>query len=91
MISAEEIKALMAPRPYKLNYLSMIEEPLSKQQEAILTLQTLLNQVGKVLTTCDEAMEYMSEYDIPLCLPDDVKQALAAIQPYLTKEGGIDE
>lgn len=29
-----------------------------------------------VLKACDEAMEYMSEYDIPLTLPDMVKKAI---------------
>lgn len=32
------------------------------------------------LTECDEAMEYMSEYDIPLCLPERVKSAIAKAQ-----------
>ena len=43
-----------------------------------------LQQVGKinaemlaVLEECDEAMAYMSEYDIPLCLPDRVKAVIA--------------
>jgi hypothetical protein len=29
------------------------------------------------LQECDEAMEYMSEYDIPITLPDKVKSAIA--------------
>lgn len=29
------------------------------------------------LKACDEAMSYMSEYDIPLTLPDQVKAAIA--------------
>lgn len=32
------------------------------------------------LIECDEAMEYMSEYDIPLCLPDHVKAAIASVK-----------
>ena len=42
-----------------------------------------LQRVGKinaemlaVLEECDEAMAYMSEYDIPLCLPDRVKAVI---------------
>lgn len=31
----------------------------------------------EALEACDEAMAYMSEYDIPLCLPDKVKAAIA--------------
>lgn len=36
-----------------------------------------LNELLNVLIECDEAMKYMSEYDIPLCLPESVKQAIA--------------
>jgi hypothetical protein len=32
------------------------------------------------LIQCDEAMVYMSEYDIPLCLPDRVKAAIASVK-----------
>lgn len=46
-----------------------------------------LQQVGKinaemlsVLEECDEAMTYMSEYDIPLCLPDRVKAVVAKVK-----------
>lgn len=34
-------------------------------------------RLREALGLCDEAMEYMSEYDIPLCLPEKVKAALA--------------
>lgn len=47
----------------------------------------VLQQVGKinaemlsVLEECDEAMTYMSEYDIPLCLPDRVKAVIAKVK-----------
>lgn len=29
------------------------------------------------LIACNDAMEYMSEYDIPICLPQMVKDAIA--------------
>lgn len=34
----------------------------------------------EALTQCDDAMHYMSEYDIPIMLPDNVKQALSEIR-----------
>lgn len=34
----------------------------------------------EVLKECDEAMVYMSEYDIPLCLPERVKAAIANVE-----------
>jgi hypothetical protein len=40
-------------------------------------LLTQIDALREVFGECDEAMGYMSEYDIPLCLPDRVKQALA--------------
>lgn len=43
----------------------------------------LLEQARGALSQCDEAMGYMSEYDIPLCLPDTVKAALATINEAL--------
>ncbi|WP_039754887.1 hypothetical protein, partial [Chromobacterium haemolyticum] len=40
----------------------------------------LEKQLLAVLRECDEAMAYMSEYDIPLTLPDRVKEAIAAAE-----------
>ncbi|WP_043636012.1 hypothetical protein [Chromobacterium haemolyticum] len=40
----------------------------------------LEKQMLAVLKECDEAMAYMSEYDIPLTLPDRVKEAIAAAE-----------
>lgn len=48
----------------------------------------VIQQLAEALRQCDEAMEYMSEYDIPIMLPDNVKQALAVAEPYLQKKGG---
>lgn len=40
----------------------------------------LEKQLLAVMRECDEAMAYMSEYDIPLTLPDRVKEAIAAAE-----------
>ena len=36
-----------------------------------------MRELLAALKACDEAMSYMSEYDIPLTLPDQVKAAIA--------------
>ena len=44
-------------------------------------LRRVIKEVAiPALTECDEAMDYMSEYDIPLMLPDHVKTGLATLQ-----------
>ena len=44
-------------------------------------LRRLIKEVAiPALTECDEAMDYMSEYDILLMLPDHVKTGLATLQ-----------
>lgn len=40
-------------------------------------LQKQCDVLLSALRACDEAMSYMSEYDIPLTLPDQVKAAIA--------------
>lgn len=40
----------------------------------------LEKQLLAVMRECDEAMAYMSEYDIPLTLPDRVKEAISAAE-----------
>ncbi len=40
-------------------------------------LHALNAELLEVLKSCDEAMDYMSEYDIPLTLPSRVKAAIA--------------
>lgn len=37
-------------------------------------------QLLAALKACDEAMSYMSEYDIPITLPDMVRSAIAAAE-----------
>lgn len=46
----------------------------------------LLERALEALTECHEAMSYMSEYDIPLCMPDRTKAAKEAIENHF-KEG----
>ena len=40
-------------------------------------LHAINAELVEALNACDEAMSYMSEYDIPLTLPPQVKDALA--------------
>lgn len=40
-------------------------------------LQAQRDDLLEALKACDEAMDYMSEYDIPLTLPDQVKAAIS--------------
>lgn len=48
--------------------------------------EEIIEKMKEALTECDEAMGYMSEYDIPLCMPDKVKAALVlANTPYGSK------
>ena len=49
---------------------------LAVQRDA---LRAQLTTALAALEACDEAMGYMSEYDIPITLPDQVKEAIAAI------------
>ena len=52
--------------------------------EAALTAQSPaeddLEKVRQTLQDVNDAMDYMSEYDIPIALPDHVKQALSIIE-----------
>lgn len=63
----------------------------SKQESEVIAdriidhLTPTLEEVERVLQQCDEAMGYMSEYDIPLCLPDDTKQSLTKLSALLGK------
>ena len=54
----------------------------AQRQAAHRYIETLLDQQAELLNAlkaCDEAMSYMSEYDIPLTLPDVVKSAIAKV------------
>lgn len=50
------------------------------------TLVAAVKQTYEALAECDEAMGYMSEYDIPLCMPERTKKALAALRPFARGE-----
>lgn len=54
-----------------------VVEPLQKNNNELIRVIEL---AGDVLEQCDEAMHYMSEYDIPIMLPDNVKSALSEIR-----------
>ena len=47
------------------------------QAEANARLIAAAPDLLEALKACDEAMSYMSEYDIPITLPDMVKAAIA--------------
>lgn len=47
------------------------------QAEANARLIAAAPDLIEALKACDEAMSYMSEYDIPITLPDMVKAAIA--------------
>lgn len=50
---------------------------LQQDFEALQRVCEINAEMLVVLEECDEAMAYMSEYDIPLCLPDRVKAVIA--------------
>jgi|DEB19_MinimDraft_3_1074340.scaffolds.fasta_scaffold255431_2 crotonobetainyl-CoA:carnitine CoA-transferase CaiB-like acyl-CoA transferase len=50
------------------------------------TLRAQLATALIALEACDEAMAYMSEYDIPIMLPDDVKEAIKTIKVDISNE-----
>ena len=59
-----------------------IKEQNAESEIDVKALLLTLDKARESLAECDEAMGYMSEYDIPLCMPDRVKSALEAIAPY---------
>lgn len=61
--------------------LSILKE--ASESMGLKSKDEVIQQLAEALRQCDEAMEYMSEYDIPIMLPDNVKQALAAAEPFL--------
>ena len=50
---------------------------LQQDFEALQRVNQINAEMLAVLEECDEAMAYMSEYDIPLYLPDRVKAVIA--------------
>jgi len=98
MISAEEIKALMANfEACKIDYAKPYNDVDSgelfnhawKMSEALTTLQTLLNQAAEALEYQEKSInDYERESGnlIKGVTRHFAQQALAAIQPYLTKE-----
>lgn len=88
-ISAEEIKALMEPvRVCRgASTTSHTKLPFTREQQALSTLQTLLNQAAEALRTCGETRCMTTGVAYQCFSEDAVNQVLATIEPYLTKEG----
>lgn len=99
MISAEEIKALMAKEHLTTYYHKHGETKIPKQtneQQAIQTLQTLLNQAAEVvqkvigdykgLAAACKANSLWRTHNDALETIAYLEKRLAAIEPYLSKE-----
>ena len=57
-----------------------LEQEIRQVRARLARVEGERDELLAALTECDEAMEYMSEYDIPLCLPERVKSAIAKAQ-----------
>ena len=58
---------------------------MSNIANKLIDAESLIEILIARLKECDEAMDYMSEYDIPLCLPENVKKAIAAYEEWINK------
>lgn len=76
-----DIMALDEAGGYYIRHVSaMTGEKLHSKSDIAAELayrDMLIDNMLAALEECNEAMAYMSEYDIPLCLPDRVKAAIA--------------
>lgn len=61
------------------DWLDSVSDGISGRKAAseLRRLHAINAELVEALKACDEAMSYMSEYDIPLTLPSQVKNALA--------------
>jgi len=57
--------------------LNLMAEHLAARSKDIADRDVIIEELVEALIACDEAMEYMSEYDIPITLPQQVKDAIA--------------
>ena len=57
--------------------IATLEQEIKQVRARLARVESEHADMLAALTECDEAMEYMSEYDIPLCLPERVKSAIA--------------
>ena len=60
--------------------IATLEQEIKQVRARLTRVESEHADMLAALTECDEAMEYMSEYDIPLCLPDQVKSAINKVQ-----------
>ena len=61
--------------------IATLEQEIKQVRARLARVESEHADMLAALTECDEAMEYMSEYDIPLCLPERVKSAIAKVKP----------
>ena len=82
-----EIEKLIEPKPVsdRLWYLSMTEQPLTPEQQAITHLLAQIDALREVLGRCDDAIEYNHQYALPQDLEGIVKQALAQTEHLVNK------
>ena len=57
--------------------IATLEQEIKQVRARLARVESEHADMLAALIECDEAMEYMSEYDIPLCLPERVKSAIA--------------
>lgn len=57
-----------------------LEQEIKQVRARLARVESEHSDILAALIECDEAMEYMSEYDIPLCLPERVKSAINRAQ-----------
>lgn len=60
--------------------IATLEQEIKQVRARLARVESEHADMLAALTECDEAMEYMSEYDIPLCLPERVKSAINKVQ-----------
>lgn len=60
--------------------IATLEQEIKQVRARLARVESEHADMLAALTECNDAMEYMSEYDIPLCLPDRVKSAIAKAQ-----------
>ena len=60
--------------------IATLEQEIKQVRARLARVESEHADMLAALTECNDAMEYMSEYDIPLCLPERVKSAIAKAQ-----------
>ena len=60
--------------------IATLEQEIKQVRARLARVESEHADMLAALTECDEAMEYMSEYDIPMCLPERVKSAIAKVK-----------